>query len=146
MAAKAKPVETPVAWYGGADVPMRAIRQFSRAVAAKFEPDKIILFGSYAYGTPHDDSDVDILVVMPCRSQHAQAVKIRLAVPRTFALDLLVRQPENLDWRLREGESFHTEIVARGIVLHEKEHARVGEKGRSRPARLRTSRDRPNGA
>jgi predicted nucleotidyltransferase len=48
---------------------MRVIRQYTREVAERFRPDKIILFGSYAYGTPHADSDVDLLVVMPesCR-------------------------------------------------------------------------------
>ena len=49
-------------WYRGADVPMRLIRRFARQVAELFDPDKIILFGSHAYGTPHADSDVDILV------------------------------------------------------------------------------------
>lgn len=48
---------------------MRVIRRYTRAIAAEFSPDKIILFGSYAYGTPHEDSDVDILVVMPARNQ-----------------------------------------------------------------------------
>jgi predicted nucleotidyltransferase len=59
-------------WYRGADVPMSAIRRFARAVAARFQPEKIILFGSYAYGKPHADSDVDILVVMPARNQRDQ--------------------------------------------------------------------------
>ena len=44
---------------------MSAIRCFARAVAEKFQPEKIILFGSYAHGKPNEDSDVDILVVMP---------------------------------------------------------------------------------
>lgn len=35
-------------WYRGADVPMRVIRRFARDVAERFDPDKIILFGSYA--------------------------------------------------------------------------------------------------
>ena len=52
----------------------------SRARSPTFHPDKIILFGSYAYGTPHADSDVDILVVMPCRNELDQAVRIDLAV------------------------------------------------------------------
>jgi predicted nucleotidyltransferase len=56
-------------WYRGVDVPMREIRRFARQVAERFHPDKIIPFGSYAYGTPHADSDVGILVVMPCRNQ-----------------------------------------------------------------------------
>src|SRR5947209_7096880 len=43
-------------------VPLAAIRQFARQVAERFNPDRIILFGSYAYGHPDADSDVDILV------------------------------------------------------------------------------------
>ena len=111
-------------------VPMSAIRRFAREVAKKFSPEKIILFGSYAYGMPNEDSDVDILVVMPARNQHDQAVKIRWAVPRSFPMDLIVRTPENLGWRLAAGESFHTEILTKGKVLYEAKNARVGEKGR----------------
>jgi predicted nucleotidyltransferase len=48
-----------------AGVPLSAIRRFARQVAERFQPEKIILFGSHAYGTPNADSDVDMLVVMP---------------------------------------------------------------------------------
>jgi predicted nucleotidyltransferase len=48
---------------------MRLIRRFARQVAERFRPDRMILFGSHAYGRPHADSDVDILVVMPARNQ-----------------------------------------------------------------------------
>jgi predicted nucleotidyltransferase len=106
--------------YFGADVPMRVIRRFARQVAERFEPEKIILFGSHAYGTPHADSDVDILVVMPARNQHDQAFKIREEVDAPFPMDLIVRTPANLKWRLAEGESFSTEIVTMGKVLYEK--------------------------
>ena len=106
------------------------IRRFARQVAERFHPEKIILFGSYAYGTPHTDSDVDILVVMPCRNQLAQAVKISYSIDPPFPLDIIVRKPHNLQWRLEEGESFHTEIMTRGKVLYEKKHARVGAKSR----------------
>jgi predicted nucleotidyltransferase len=119
----------PARWYRGADIPMRFIRKFAREVAEQFQPDKIILFGSYAYGTPHEDSDVDILVIMPARSRHAQAVRIRYAIPAPFPMSLLVRTPEDLQWRLDEGESFHTEIVSKGKVLYEKSHSRMGAKG-----------------
>src|SRR5207248_3147569 len=99
-----KPAE-PARWYRGADIPMRVIRRFARQIAERFQPDKIILFGSYAYGTPHEDSDVDLLVIMPALDELYQALKIRLAVPAPFAMDLLVRTPKNLQWRLKEGES-----------------------------------------
>ena len=122
----------PSRWYQGADVPMRLIRRFARQVAERFGPEKIILFGSHAYGTPHADSDVDILVVMPCRNQLDQAAKISLAIDPPFLLDIIVRKPHNLQWRLEEGESFHTEIVTKGKVLYEKEHARVGAKSGGR--------------
>src|SRR5436309_6461549 len=90
-------------WYRGADVPMSVIRRFARQVAERFDPDKIILFGSYAYGTPDADSDVDILVIMPARNQIDQAVRIDTAIEAPFPLDLIVRTPKNLAWRLAEG-------------------------------------------
>jgi len=105
---------------------MRLIRRFARQVAEQFEPDKIILFGSYAYGTPHADSDVDFLVVMPCRNELDQAVRIRIAVDHQFPLDLIVRTPKNMQWRLEEGDSFLREITSRGKVLYEKADGGMG--------------------
>ena len=95
---------------------MRVIRRFVRDVAEKFHPEKIILFDSYAYGTPHDDSDVDILVVMPARNEIDQAVKIRLAIPAPFPMDLIVRTPKDLLWRLEEGDWFLREVVSKGTA------------------------------
>jgi predicted nucleotidyltransferase len=126
--------DLPGCW--GADVPMSVIRRFARAVAERFHPDKIILFGSYAYGRPNADSDVDILVIMPAKNQLDQAYKICCAVPAPFPMDLIVRTPKNLEWRLRERESFHTEIISKGKVLYEKDNSRVGAKGRGRSRRL----------
>jgi predicted nucleotidyltransferase len=122
------PASAPEQVYWGADVPMRVIRRFARSVAEKFRPEKIILFGSYAYGTPNADSDVDILVVMPARNQGSKAGRIRREVPAPFPMDLIVRTPEELRWRLAEGDSFHTEITSRGKVLYEKAHQGMGEK------------------
>jgi predicted nucleotidyltransferase len=117
---------------------MRVIRRFARQVAERFQPDKIFLFGSYAYGTPHADSDVDILVVMPARNQLDQAVKISLAIDPPFPLDIIVRTPHNMKWQLAERQSFLTEITTRGKVLYEKKHPGVGTQGRKRlPARGR---------
>src|SRR5262245_56036861 len=103
-----KPLSTksaaPTRWYRGADVPMAVIRRFARQVAARFRPEKIVLFGSHAYGRPHADSDVDLLVVMDARNELDQAVRIRLVVDYNFPLDLVVRTPRNLAWRLAEGD------------------------------------------
>src|SRR5437868_3892507 len=121
MATKRPTKPEPEKWYRGADIPLRVIRDFARRVAEHFHPDKVILFGSYAYGTPHADSDVDILVVMPARSQLSQAVRIELACDPYFPLDIIVRTPENMRWRLEEGDSFLREIVSRGKILYEKD-------------------------
>jgi predicted nucleotidyltransferase len=116
-------------WYRGADVPLKVIRQFARDVAKRFETDKIILFGSHAYGEPHADSDVDILVVMAARHEIDQAVRIDRAISPPFPLDLIVCTPKNMAWRLEEGDSFLSEIVKKGKVLYEKADGPVGAKG-----------------
>jgi len=111
---------------------MRVIRRYARQVAEAFHPDKIILFGSFAYGTPHAGSDVDLFVVMPCRNELDQAARIRWKVPAPFPMDMYVRKPSELEWRLRERESFTTEVVTKGKVLYEKADSRMGAQGRSR--------------
>src|SRR5262245_16757326 len=128
----------PARWYRGPDIPMRVIRRFARQVAERFQPDKIILFGSYAYGTPHADSDVDILVVMPARNQIDQAVRIDRVIDPPFPLDLIVRTPRNLKLWLDENESFHTEIVSKGKVLYEASDESLDTQSRRRSRNGRT--------
>jgi uncharacterized protein len=130
----------PKRLFTGANIPMRVIRRYAGAIGERFRPDQIILFGSYAYGTPHEDSDVDLLVVMPTWNQHSQAVQIRMALTAPFPLDLIVRTPEEMKWRLEESESFLTEVTAKGKILYEKGHGRVGKKSRGRlPLRHRSA-------
>ena len=112
--------------YYGPNIPMRLIRRYARAIAEEFHPDKIILFGSYAYGIPHEDSDVDLLVVMPARNQHDQAVRIRWRLAAPFPVHLIVRTPKQMAWRLKEGESFTTTIMSQGKVLYEKDDEGLG--------------------
>ena len=113
-------------------VAMAAIRRYARQIAERFHPDKIILFGSHAYGTPHADSDVDLLVIMPARNQLDQGLKIRLAFDPPFPLDIIVRKPDRWEWLLKESSSFSKEIAARGIVLYDKDDSPMGSKGRRR--------------
>jgi predicted nucleotidyltransferase len=127
---KTKPKNTDC--YYGANVPKSAIGRFARDVAERFRPEKIILFGSHAYGKPHADSDVDILVIMPCRNELDQAAKISLATDPPFPLDIIVRKPHNMAWRLAEGDWFLREIAAKGKVLYEAPNGRVGTKSRTR--------------
>ena len=127
------PVKTKLPpWYRGADVPMAVIRKYAHEVVERFDPQKIILFGSYAYGKPHADSDVDILVVMPARNEIDQAVRIDRVIDPMFPLDLIVSSPKNVAWRLKEGDSFLREIMTKGKVLYEKADGPMGAQGRLR--------------
>jgi predicted nucleotidyltransferase len=97
------------------------IKKFCDAIAEQFRPRKIILFGSYAYGRPTEDSDVDLLVVMNRTRYRGErmSLRIRHAIPAGFPLDLLVRTPNSLSKRIAWGDSFMQEIVSKGQVLYE---------------------------
>ena len=128
-------------WEYGKLIPRAVIREYARQIAEQFHPEKIILFGSYAYGKPHKDSDVDILVVMPAYDEINQAVRILERTNSSFPLDLIVRTPHNLRWRLEQGDWFLREIIGRGTVLYEKAHRGVGPQGRERlPSRQKPGR------
>lgn len=137
---------TLLQWYRGAEVPIKVIRQYARDVAEHFQPEKIILFGSHAYGQPHADSDVDILVVMPARNEIDQAVRIDRLINPAFPLDLIVCTPKNVAWRLKEGDSFLREILTKGKVLYEKADGAVGKESRIRLRRGQTDRPRKRSA
>jgi uncharacterized protein len=122
-----KPLK-PERRYRGANIPMAAIRRFARDVVERFHPEKIILFGSYAYGQPHADSDVDILVVMPAKNRIDQAHRIRSTLLPPFPTDLIVRRPEDLA-DLETAGSFMREIITQGKVLYESRDAAVGSQG-----------------
>ncbi|HYV38938.1 MAG TPA: hypothetical protein VE988_24855, partial [Gemmataceae bacterium] len=89
---------------------------------------------------PHEDSDVDILIVMATRNQLDQAFKIHSTLLPPFPLDIIVRTPADMKWRLDEGESFHTEVVTKGKVLYEKVNTAMGSQSRRRLPTRRTNR------
>ena len=100
------------------------IRQLSRRIAEQFNPERIILFGSRARGRARRDSDVDLLVVMRFKGQGARkAAEILNRVEPQFAVDLIVRTPQELRWRLAQDDPFLAEIVRRGKVRYEAAHA-----------------------
>jgi predicted nucleotidyltransferase len=91
----------------------------------------VILFGSHARGDATPDSDVDLLVIMPTKDRTVQkALEIRLRVPCSFALDLLVRTPRDVRERLALHDCFLQTITTEGKVLYESRNRRVGREGR----------------
>lgn len=96
------------------------IQALSRRIASEFKPERIILFGSYAYGRPDEDSDVDLLVVMPLEGKGIyKSLEILNRVEPDFAIDLLVRSPEQIQERLALNDFFLRSIVEKGKVLYE---------------------------
>lgn len=80
----------------------------------------VVLFGSYAKGTPTQDSDVDLLVVTEHDgSSIEKAVQMRLQLRTTFPVDILVRTPEKVRQRLEMGDPFMKEIFEQGLVLYD---------------------------
>ena len=91
-------------------------------IVQELNPEKIVLFGSYAYGTPNPDSDVDLLVVMKTDAslkERSWAVS-RLLLPRPFPVDILVKTPGEVVKALESGDFFLKEIFTRGKVLYER--------------------------
>jgi predicted nucleotidyltransferase len=101
----------------------REIQNLCRQIVENFNPQKIILFGSHAYGKPNADSDVDLLVVMPFEGSSARkAVEILLGMKTKMPLDLLVRTSEQVQERIAMEDFFMREIIEHGKVLYESDN------------------------
>lgn len=97
---------------------------YLQVLVDQFHPEQVILFGSYAYGEPTPDSDVDLLVVKDTgKSPVSEATRIRRAVRHlrhgisNLPLDIMVRDREDLNDRIARGADFHQEITQKGLVL-----------------------------
>ena len=99
-----------------------ALEEMKRRIVERFHPDMIILFGSHASGEPTEDSDLDILIVMPVegsRRKKANEIDLTLA-DRVVPMDLIVVTPEQFE-RQRDmiGTIVH-EAVREGRVIYER--------------------------
>jgi predicted nucleotidyltransferase len=97
------------------------IAELSSRIAREFQPERIILFGSYAYGTPCADSDVDLLVVLSFEGKSfRKSLEILNRVDPRFPIDLLARRPDDTLRRYAEGDPLIREALDRGKVLYER--------------------------
>ena len=96
------------------------LQEITQCIIETFHPLKIILFGSYAYGQPTSDSDIDLLVVMAEDGRPAQrSAKIAQACrPHYIAMDVLVQTPTEIEKRLAGFDPFLEEILAKGRILY----------------------------
>jgi len=100
----------------------KTLPQAVKKIAETLKPEKIILFGSYAYGNPTPDSDVDLLVIMDTRksAKDCRLAISRLLIPRPFPVDIIVKKPKEIEYALKTNSVFTKEIYTKGIVLYER--------------------------
>lgn len=104
-------------------ITQQQIADIATRIADSYKPEKIILFGSYAYGTPCDDSDLDLLVILPFDGQPVyKSMEILEMLHPTIPLDLIVRTPEQLATRLALHDFFLQEVIQKGKVIYEASH------------------------
>jgi len=102
-------------------VDQHSIRKLCDLIVREFQPERIILFGSYAYGNPTPDSDVDLLVVLPFEGKNLlKSLEILNRTNPRFPIDLLARRPDDTERRYREGDPLIREALDHGQVLYER--------------------------
>jgi predicted nucleotidyltransferase len=91
-------------------------------VVAAYHPEKIILFGSYAYGKPSADSDLDLLIIKTTSERFidrwTNVRKIVSDPERSIPFEPLILTPHELEERLARGDQFMEEIMTKGEVLY----------------------------
>ena len=98
------------------------IEQIVQRIIDQYRPEKIILFGSHAYGTPNAGSDLDMLIVKETDERpidrRVTVRQIAYTPRRGLPFSPLVITPQELAQRLEIGDPFYQEIVTRGKVLY----------------------------
>ena len=96
------------------------IQETKERIVSAVHPDKIIIFGSYAYGKPTKDSDLDLLVIMPSdEPMHKRVLPIRKLL-RDFHVpkDIIVYTPQEVDKWKDASAAFITSIIRKGKVIY----------------------------
>lgn len=98
------------------------IQEMVRRVVARFDPEKIILFGSQARGDASADSDVDLLVVMPTESKRQAAVAIRMSLDDIgIPKDVVVVPPDEFEQDRDVVGTVVYPAIREGRVLYERQ-------------------------
>ncbi len=96
------------------------IQAVADKIAKEFQPEKIILFGSYAWGKPHEDSDVDLCIIKNVENTRELARDIDSALTtRSFPMDIVVFKPRKEFHRLSMSDAFYKQVLTQGTILYE---------------------------
>jgi predicted nucleotidyltransferase len=99
------------------------IEKFTDRIVKEFDPEKVILFGSQAYGLPREDSDVDLLIILSFEgSSFRKSLDILNRLDPHFPIDLIARRPDETASRYEQGDPLIREALDKGKVLYERRH------------------------
>jgi predicted nucleotidyltransferase len=104
-------------------VSSQKIKKVTEKIVKEYKPEKIILFGSHAWGKPHPDSDVDLFIVKKSKKRQIdrmRELRMKLIGNNFPPMDLLIYTPGELSKRLAIGDFFVREIIEKGQVLYGK--------------------------
>lgn len=99
----------------------RTIQQITDTIVTKYKPEKVILFGSYVWGKPHEWSDVDLFIIKKSRKRRIdreEELRHLLYGNRFPAMDLLIYTPEEVERRLQIGDFFVEDIIKKGKIMY----------------------------
>lgn len=99
------------------------INQITNKIVKEYQPEKIILFGSYAWGKPHEWSDVDLFIVKKSKKRRIDRefeLRMKLFGNHFPPMDLLIYTPDELQKRLNIEDFFVKEIMDKGKILYER--------------------------
>ncbi len=96
------------------------ILEIKNRIVKEVHPEKIILFGSYAYGNPTKDSDLDLLVILPTEEpMHRRVTRIRkLLRDINIPKDIIVYTPQEVEKWKNASAAFITSIIKEGMVIY----------------------------
>ncbi|MBI5701679.1 nucleotidyltransferase domain-containing protein [Candidatus Saganbacteria bacterium] len=98
----------------------RQLTKVIKTAAESIKPEKVILFGSYAYGNPNKDSDVDLLFIKDTRLKGMKRYSWATRhIEHLFPMDILIKTPSEVKKRLKMGDPFYHEIINKGKVLYD---------------------------
>lgn len=105
-----------------AKITEQKIKEVTLKIADNFQPEKIILFGSFAWGEPNENSDVDLFIIKKTDlSTREVAREIDGSIfPRPFPMDIVVYKPEQVEERSRNNDFFIKDILTKGKILYAK--------------------------
>lgn len=101
------------------------INKIKNVLVERYRPERIILFGSYAWGKPNPDSDLDFLIIKdikiprPAREQEVYKILTQYFRNRNMPVDVIVHTPKETQNRIHLGDPFIKEVLHKGRVIYE---------------------------